>query len=245
MSNQEQSNTLNLGELSNYLGWTPRFIEGLVRGELLPAELHDGQLRFERASIVAWLQEKVANLAPDQIDEADRGLESSLLSEGQYRTERDDRLSARLQPESILLDLPVYSRGGVLRELVGLADRSGLVTDSESLHNALLHRESISSTAVGDGVAFVHPTHPLPHAITRDFLCFLRSATPIDFGDEQSGTHLFFLLCATDHRSHLHAIARLSRILHQDGAAELADVRSPEEFLEVFTRRERNIHQLH
>ncbi|NQX02524.1 PTS sugar transporter subunit IIA [bacterium] len=74
---------------------------------------------------------------------------------------------------------------------------------------------SLCSTAMPGGVALCHPRRPIPSAIKRQFLCLLRTATPVDFGAEDGeGTSVFFLLCTPDDRSHLHGLARLARILH-------------------------------
>lgn len=237
-----QEDTLTIGQLADYLGWSARLVEGLIRGEHLPASQIDGQWRFRREEVVHWLQQKIRNLDSVQVSELDGGLEGSLLASGAYVSERGDRLGSRLHPAGIELDVPAYSKSGVLRSLVNLAEATGLLTDRDALHTSLLDRESLCSTAVGDGVAFVHPRRPLPQAIRREFLCFLRTCSPVDFGAENgAGSTLFFLLCARDERSHLHAMARLARIL-QAGGLELArSASSASEFKEAFTAIEQSI----
>jgi mannitol/fructose-specific phosphotransferase system IIA component (Ntr-type) len=71
------------------------------------------------------------------------------------------------------------------------------------------------------GVALCHPRRPVPAAISTQFVCFLRTLKPVDFGSQTGeGTSLFFLLCAPDDRSHLYGLARVARILH-NGALDL------------------------
>jgi len=53
---------LTVGQLSTYLGWTPRFIDGLVRGEHLPGFEIDGQWRFRRGDVVDWLEQKILDV---------------------------------------------------------------------------------------------------------------------------------------------------------------------------------------
>jgi mannitol/fructose-specific phosphotransferase system IIA component (Ntr-type) len=58
-------------------------------------------------------------------------------------------------------------------------------------------------------------------AISTQFVCFLRTSKPVDFGSEDGQkTSMFFLLCAPDDRSHLYALARVARII-RNGALDL------------------------
>lgn len=206
---------ITIGQLASYLGWSTRFIEGLVRGEHLPGLEIDGQWKFRRDDVVDWLEQKIQTLDTSRVTELEGRLESSLLADGTFRTLRSDRLTSRLPEEGIALNVQADSKSATLRALVNLAADTGLVVDPEHLLASLVDRESLCSTAMPGGVALCHPRRPVPSAISRQFLCFLRTSSPIDFGAEDGeGTSLFFLLCAPDDRSHLHGIARLARILH-------------------------------
>jgi excisionase family DNA binding protein len=213
--NINQNEYLSIGQLAAYLGWSARFIEGLVRGERLPGIEIDGQWRFRRDDVVEWLEQKIQTLDTAHVTELEAKMESSLLADGIFRTTRTDRLTSRLPLMGIALDVPLTSKQDVLRSISSLAEATGLLSDREYLLASLVDRESLCSTAVPGGVAFCHPRRPIPSAIQRQFLCFLRTATPVDFGAEDGeGTSVFFLLCAPDDRSHLHGLARLARILH-------------------------------
>ena len=205
---------LTIGQLADYLGWTPRFIEGLVRGERLPGFEIDGQWRFRRNAVVDWLEQKIQTLDTARVSELEAKMESSLLAAGIFRTTRTDRLASRLPLKGIALDVPLAGKPEVLRALATLAETTGLLSDKDYLLAALVDRELLCSTAVSGGVAFCHPRRPIPTIIERQFLCFLRTATPVDFGAEDGeGTSVFFLLCTPDDRSHLHGLARLARML--------------------------------
>ena len=205
---------LTIGQLAAYLGWSPRFIEGLLRGEHLPAIEMDGQWRFRRDEVVDWLEQKIQTLDTARVSELEARMESSLLADGIFRTKRTDRLTSRLPLKGIALDVPLNSKSDVLRSLSDVAEGTGLLFDRDYLLASLVDRESLCSTAVPGGVALCHPRRPIPSAIERQFLCFLRTSRPVDFGaDDGEGTSLFFLLCTPDDRSHLHGLARLARIL--------------------------------
>lgn len=218
---------LSIGQLASYLGWSTRFIEGLVRGEHLPGLEIDGQWKFRRDDVVDWLEQKIQTLDTARISELEAKMESSLLADGIFRTTRTDRLTSRMPLKGIGLDVPLSSKTDVLHALADLSEATGFVTDKDYLLASLVDRESLCSTAVPGGVALCHPRRPIPSAIERQFLCFLRTAKPVEFGaDDGEGTSLFFLLCTPDDRSHLHGLARLARILHGGTLDVLRAVRS-------------------
>jgi len=233
---------ISLGDLSEAFGWSPRFIEGLVRGEKLPSIEVDGQLRFNREEVVDWLERKIHTLEGVQVSEIEKRIEAGLLKDGTFRTHRSDRLASRLPMKGVALDLDLQTRDQVLEALVELAAETGLLLDRNFLLTALIEREELCSTAMPGGVAICHPRRPVPAAIGRQFLCALRTKKPVDFGSEAGeGTSLFFLLCAPDDRSHLHGLARLARVLHHGGLDEFRKATDPEQFKEALSYLEARI----
>ncbi len=231
--NVSEKGTLSIGQLADYLGWSTRFIEGLVRGERLPGTEVEGQWRFRRDEVVDWLEQKIQTLDTAHISELESRMETSLVADGVFRNaERVDRLASRLPQKGIALDVPLATKADVIRSLVDLAEATGLLTDREFLLASLVDRESLCSTAMPGGVALCHPRRPIPSAINRQFLCFLRTKEPVDFGAEDGeGTRLFFLICTPDDRSHLHGIARLARIIHGGALEALAGAADSEQVI--------------
>lgn len=213
---------LTIGQLASNLGWSVRFIEGLVRGERLPGLQIDGVWHFRRDDVIDWLEQKIQTLDTSRVIELEKRVESSLVADGIYRRPiAPDRLASRLPEEGISLDVEIESKVDVLRALAALADRTGLVYDRSYLLASLIDREALCSTAMPGGVALCHPRRPIPMAISTQFLCFLRTRDPVDFESETGEeTSVFFLLCAPDDRSHLYGLAHIARILHH-GALEL------------------------
>lgn len=237
-----QHEYLTIGQLAAYLGWSPRFIEGLVRGEHLPGLEIDGQWKFRRNDVVEWLEQKIQTLDTARVSELETTLETSLLADGIFRTTRTDRLTSRLPLQGIALDVQLATKADVLRALTGLAEATGLLLDQDYLLASLVDRESLCSTAIPGGVALCHPRRPIPSVIQRQFLCFLRTATPVDFGaEDEEGTSVYFLLCAPDARSHLHGLARLARILQGGTLGELKSAASAENILTILAAAEAKI----
>lgn len=233
---------LTIGQLAAYLGWSPRFIEGLVRGEHLPGLEIDGQWKFRRNDVVDWLEQKIQTLDTTHVSELENTMETSLLADGVFRTTRTDRLTSRLPLQGIALDVQLTTKSDVLRELTALAEATGLLLDKDHLLASLVDRESLCSTAMPGGVALCHPRRPLPSVIQRQFLCFLRAAAPVDFGaEDDEGTSVYFLLCAPDARSHLHGLARLARILQGNTLEDLKSATSAENILAILAAAEAKI----
>mgnify|MGYP001296028034 CR=1 FL=1 len=83
--------------------------------------------------------------------------------------------------------------------------------DRESLLVALLDREALMSTALGDGIAVPHPREPLvrEEVDERVAVCFPRRPVPYAALDRKPVFALFLILSA-DTRSHLYTLSELS-----------------------------------
>ncbi len=238
-----QAEYINIGQLAAYLGWSTRFIEGLVRGERLPGLEVEGQWRFRRDDVIDWLEQKIQTLDTARISELEATMESSLLADCTFRTTRADRLTFRLPLRGIALDMPLATKPDVLRALTHLAESTGLLYDREHLLASLVDRESLCSTAMPGGIALCHPRRPIPSIIQRQFVCFLRSARPLAFGAEDGEeTSQFFLLCTPDDRSHLHGLARLARVLDRATIGALKTAENPDAVIALLTSAESAIH---
>jgi nitrogen PTS system EIIA component len=119
-----------------------------------------------------------------------------------------------LSKKSILAELKSTKKEDVIKELVDLLISSGEVDKSSraKVMDALTERESLGSTAIGQGIA-------IPHAKTdcvgKLVGAFALSKKGVDF-DSLDGepVYIFFLLLAAQDSAgpHLKALARISRL---------------------------------
>ncbi|MEE2526972.1 PTS sugar transporter subunit IIA [Hyphobacterium sp. HN65] len=136
------------------------------------------------------------------------------LLQTDYRT-RNMALSDLLSADAVLGTISATNRKQALQILCEAA-ASRLELDSREILDAVMDRERLGSTGVGDGVA-------IPHArldgISGVFGLFARLKTPIDF-DAIDGrpVDLVFLLLAPEAASteHLKALARVSRVFRRE-----------------------------
>ena len=120
-----------------------------------------------------------------------------------------------LSKKAILLDIKATKKEDVIRELVDVLVNSGEIEKRarNKLVDALMARESLGSTAIGQGIA-------IPHAkidcVDNLVSAFGLSKKGVDF-DSLDGepAYIFFLLVAPQDSAgpHLKALARISRLL--------------------------------
>lgn len=115
--------------------------------------------------------------------------------------------------EAIIPELSSKSRDEVLAELsANLVSRYSWLP-GETILDALLEREMLGSTGIGDGVAIPHAR--LHGIVDEPLLVFGRSREGIYFNSlDDQNVHLLFLLVSSDADvgNHLRTLARISRI---------------------------------
>jgi PTS system nitrogen regulatory IIA component len=119
-----------------------------------------------------------------------------------------------LQDNLILEEIQAVDKQGVLREFARLLKTMNRVDNEEQLLRALMERESLGSTGIGDGVAIPHGK--LPTGGSEMVVAFGRSSKGVDFqAMDAKPVFLFFLLVTPENKpgDHLKALARISRIL--------------------------------
>ncbi len=118
-----------------------------------------------------------------------------------------------LTPDRIALDVPARSKRQILRELADLVAKD-LGLDADTILQALLEREKLGSTAIGQGIAIPHARVPELEELVG---AFVRLAEAVDFDalDEEPVDLIFLLLApaATSSAEHLRILARLARLL--------------------------------
>jgi len=124
-----------------------------------------------------------------------------------------------LDPQAVLPALRVNGKKQALQELSAHAARlTGLGADA--IYEALLQRERLGSTGIGEGIAIPHGKLP---GLPRIFGLMARLEKPIDFEalDGQQVDILFLLLAPEGAGAdHLKALSRVARVLREPGLVE-------------------------
>ena len=108
---------------------------------------------------------------------------------------------------------------------------------------AIRQREQLHPTALDNGVALLHPRRPMASAMGEPFLALGRTSTGIPFGGPRGQlTDLFFLIGSTDDRGHLRMLAKLSRLISENGfVEEIRQAQTTHEVFEMFALAEGNL----
>lgn len=117
-----------------------------------------------------------------------------------------------LSDKSFLVNFEASSKKNVLDELTKLAEKNFKI-DSQNLLEALIKREKLGSTGVGNGIAIPHANCPNIDK-PKVFVAILSNGLDFNANDDQP-VDIIFLLLAPDNRSseHLQALALVSRLL--------------------------------
>lgn len=123
------------------------------------------------------------------------------------------KLSEILKKDFIIADLSGKVKQSILEELTDFLEKNKAIKNKDALYSALVEREKLGSTGIGENVA-------IPHAkseeIDQILTLFGRSVEGIDFDSlDKKPVHFVCLVVAPVHSTghHLKALARISRLL--------------------------------
>jgi len=153
------------------------------------------------------------------------------------------KISEHISEKTIKMDLVSKKKDDVIVELVDLVMQSEEITDRERILKAVIEREKLCSTGFEHGVAIPHPRQGQPGIVNNLVTAFGRSKGGIDFEAlDGEPVYLFFLLAAPSDQEHLRALARLSRMLKDEGfRSKLLSAKAPGDVLKTFVEREKEL----
>lgn len=123
------------------------------------------------------------------------------------------KLAEFLNEKAIIANIKATNKEGVIRELVDVIAKAEGIKNKEELVKALLNRESLGSTGIGQGVGIPHAKTNSVKKLSAAFgLC--HQGAEFDALDGEP-VYIFFLLMAPEDSAgpHLKALARISRLL--------------------------------
>lgn len=198
---------MTLRELADYLNLNQRTVLKLASDGEVPGIRLGAQWRFKRATIDAWLDDQMLGVraAPPA---APPGADARAFS-----------FEDCLAEDHVLPAIASRSFAGALGELAALAGALELVRDKTWFLGALVERENVLPSAVGNGVAFPHTLARHPEQVERPFILVGRSPHGLDAGAPDGKlVELVFVMGLRYQELHLPWLARLSGALSKRGA---------------------------
>ncbi|WLR51788.1 fructose-specific PTS transporter subunit EIIC [Bacillus tianshenii] len=150
------------------------------------------------------------------------------------------KITDLLKQDTMILELQASTKAEAIDELVEKLDKAGRLNDREQFKEAILTRESQSSTGIGEGVAIPHAK---VSAVKTPAIAFARSQEGVDYEAlDGQVSHLFFMIAASEgaNNEHLETLSRLSTILMDTGFRQtLLKAESTEAILQAIEEKEK------
>ncbi len=149
------------------------------------------------------------------------------------------KITDLLKRNGIAINPEVKTKEEAINKLVDLMDATGRLSDKEEYKKAVLTRESLSTTGIGDNIAIPHAKTA---AVKEPGLAAMILSDGIDY-DSLDGepAKLFFLIAAPEGENNLHldVLARLSMMLMDPEFKDmLISAKSVDEFLNLIDSKE-------
>jgi excisionase family DNA binding protein len=207
---------LTIHELAVYLHLDEVTVNKLVASGKIPSIQLDRQWRFSKPAIDEWISDQLVG-EDESFQDVPDGMKLPLED--------------LLPDQAIITNLRANTPIAVIEELAARAYTNGWLADKPWFVGAVVERESLASTAMEGGVAFLHTRAKDKGKIARPFMIVGRSWEGIPFGAADGApTYLFFLLGLKYDKLHLPILGRLARALRNPATiAKLRSLSSPDQ----------------
>lgn len=146
------------------------------------------------------------------------------------------RISELLQKESIALGRKPQDKADAIGQMVELLAKSGSLEDKKKFKQAILERERLSTTGIGEGIAIPHGKSS---AVKRAALAAMVVPQGVDFASaDGASVHLLFMIAVPEEGAELHleVLERLAAMLmDEDFRKRLTAAKDAAEFLHILS----------
>ena len=220
---------LNTADVAKALNVDEKTVLRWIKKDKLPAERVSGEFHINRVDLLEWATNNGIKIPPQMFAVPET-------------EEKLPLLSGALARGGIHFDVPGDDLQSALKSVV---ERLPLPPhmDQDFLYQTLLAREALGSTAIGHGIAIPHVRNPILSQSEEPAvsLCFLKK--PIDFkAVDDKPVNILFTLITPNVKIHLHMLARLSFMLHEQRFMELLNSKpGKDEIIAMVTELEERI----
>ncbi len=212
---------IDVKEVARLLKVSEKNIYRWIARKEIPAYKIGQIYRFNRVELLEWATSKKIAVSPEIFDE--------VLDTENTTTSLVDAIRAG----GIHYNVAGTDSGSVIRAIVSIINLPGDI-DRELLAGALIARENLGTTAIGDGVAIPHVRNPIIFHVDKPVLalCFLQQS--VDFGAlDNKPVDTVFTIITPNVRSHLNTLSRLSFALHRPEIRQIISAESGSD--DIFT----------
>lgn len=221
---------LSVKDVAKLINVSAKTIYRMISNETIPCFRVGGQWRFDRREIVSWMEDtrefsyETAVRNPNLADEESISIAEFLRRGGLYR------------------DIAGQTKEQVIAACLESIKKTIPQINTQRLFCAIMDREQIYPTTVGNGIAFPHPrpfkefTAPLSSIA----LCHLARSVPFGAPDNENVDTLFFIFPKSERRF-LRIQAKLLRLLKEEDILLALKHTTSSEFYSLISRRETEI----
>ncbi|MGH7144293.1 MAG: PTS sugar transporter subunit IIA [Planctomycetota bacterium] len=192
---------LMVKDVSRILNVSEKTVYRWIKQQVIPFYRINEQFRFNRTELLEWATSRRIPVSPD------------IFIETEDSKTPLPTLADALRTGGVAYRLGGTDKPSVLRAMVDVMKLPAEV-DQEFLFQVLMARETLGSTAIGEGIAIPHVRNPVVLHVTRPMITLGFLDNPISFGalDGQPVRILFALISPTV-KAHLHILSRLGFVL--------------------------------
>ncbi|MBI5641462.1 MAG: PTS sugar transporter subunit IIA [Nitrospirae bacterium] len=221
---------LSVKDVAELLNVSDKTIYRMIKDETIPCFRVGGQWRFDRREIASWIED---------------------TREFHYNAAKKGPAS----DEEFISVTELLRRGGIYHRVKGDTKEDAIMSclvhiktaipqiDAGRLFDAIMDRENLCSTAIGNGIAFPHPRpfKEFSASFSSIALCYLKQPVPFGSLDNEDVDTLFFIFPKSERRF-LRIQAILSRLLKDEQIlSAVKKALPPDDLYDLFIRKETEI----
>jgi len=149
------------------------------------------------------------------------------------------RLTDILLKEHIQVPLKSADRNDCIKDLITLLDKNKMIADAEQAYNAVLEREKIMTTGVGNSIAIPHCKH---HSCPNFAVALGVHHKGVNFDSiDKKNVKIIFLLVGPENNPGLHIklLSRISRLMsNEDLREQMLECKSNSDLIHVIKEEE-------
>ena len=149
------------------------------------------------------------------------------------------RITDVLEPDCVRVPMKATAKEDAIREMVDILVEAGKVRDPAPVCKAIMDREAIESTGIGNEIAIPHGAS---NQVRQLVAVFGMPAEPMEFGSlDGRPVRLMIMLVSPPGQSgpHLRILSRIARLLHNETfRTSLLEATTADELIRVITEEE-------
>ena len=139
---------LTLEEAAKYLHVEPEELARMVKQREVPFVQNVKRTTFDTDALDMWASQRILQMSERHLGTYHRG--SSL--DTRYKAGDFALVTGLFAPAHMAIDLPSRTKASVIRDLVAIAEKAGLLYAPADLVRSLVEREAVCSTGIVGGV---------------------------------------------------------------------------------------------